>query len=80
MFKDNARAMEGREHGTEPSPRMVQGIARDILVAAIARMEARGLSVVLHVTTTWWSAPIGTVTPPNSNGSHWSRALGGDYH
>jgi Toprim domain/CHC2 zinc finger len=51
VFKDNARRQwkETRAwHGTF-TENVVQGTARDVLAAAIARMEARGLPVVLHV-------------------------------
>ena len=51
MFKDNAHRQwkEVRGwHGTF-TENVVQGTARDILVAAIVRMEARGFPVVLHV-------------------------------
>ena len=66
MFKDNARRQwkETRAwHGTF-TENVVQGTARDILVATIARMEAHGLPVVLHVHDDLVvEAPIGTVTP-----------------
>ena len=66
MFKDNARKQwkETRAwHGTF-TENVVQGTARDILVAAIARMEAHGLPVVLHVHDDLVvEAPIGTITP-----------------
>ena len=66
VFKDNARRqwkdVRGW-HGTF-TENVVQGTARDILVAAIARMEAHGLPVVLHVHDDLVvEAPIGTVTP-----------------
>jgi DNA polymerase len=51
MFKDNARKQwkETRAwHGTF-TENVVQGTARDILVAAITRMEMRDLPIVLHV-------------------------------
>ena len=65
-FKDNARRqwkdVRGW-HGTF-TENVVQGTARDILVAAIARMEARGLPVVLHVHDDLVvEAPIGAVSP-----------------
>ena len=65
-FKDNARRqwkdVRGW-HGTF-TENVVQGTARDILVAAIARMEARGLRVVLHVHDDLVvEAPIGAVSP-----------------
>jgi DNA polymerase len=65
-FKDNAhrqwKDVRGW-HGTF-TENVVQGIARDILVAAIARMEARGLRVVLHVHDDLVvEAPIGSVSP-----------------
>ena len=50
-FRDNARKQwkETRAwHGTF-TENAVQGTARDILVAAITRMETHGLPVVLHV-------------------------------
>jgi DNA polymerase len=65
MFKDNARKQwkETRAwHGTF-TENVVQGTARDILVAAITRMEAQGLPVVLHVHDDLVvETPIGTVT------------------
>ena len=66
VFKDNARRQWKRRrgwHGTF-TENVVQGTARDILVAAIARMEARGLPVVLHVHDDLVvEAPIGAVSP-----------------
>ena len=66
VFKDNARRQwkETRGwHGTF-TENVVQGTARDILVAAIARMEARGLPVVLHVHDDLTiETPIGAVSP-----------------
>jgi Toprim domain/CHC2 zinc finger len=66
MFKDNARKQwkETRGwHGTF-TENVVQGTARDVLVAAITRMEAHDLSVVLHVHDDLVvEAPIGTITP-----------------
>jgi DNA polymerase len=65
-FKDNAHRQwkETRAwHGTF-TENVVQGTARDILVTAIARMEAHGLPVVLHVHDDLVvETPIGTVTP-----------------
>jgi DNA polymerase len=66
MFKDNARRQwkEIRAwHGTF-TENVVQGIARDILVAGIARVEAHGLPIVLHVHDDLVAeVPIDTVTP-----------------
>jgi hypothetical protein len=66
MFKDNARKQwkETRAwHGTF-TENVVQGIARDILVAAITRMEAHGLPVLLHVHDDLVvEIPIGAITP-----------------
>jgi DNA polymerase len=66
MFKDNARRQwkEMRAwHGTF-TENVVQGTARDILVAGIARMEAHGLPIILHVHDDLVAEmPIGTVTP-----------------
>jgi DNA polymerase len=66
LIKDNARRQwkEMRAwHGTF-TENVVQGTARDILVAAIARMEAHGLSVVLHVHDDLVvEVPTGTITP-----------------
>jgi hypothetical protein len=66
MFKDNARKQwkETRAwHGTF-CENVVQGTARDVLVAAIARMEARGLPVVLHVHDDLVvEVPTGSITP-----------------
>ena len=65
-FKDNAhqqwKDVRGW-HGTF-TENVVQGTARDILVAAIARMEARGLPVVLHVHDDLvLETPTGSLTP-----------------
>jgi hypothetical protein len=64
-FKDNARKQwkETRAwHGTF-TENVVQGTARDILAAAITRMEAQGLPVVLHVHDDLVvETPIGSVT------------------
>ena len=66
MFKDNARRQwkETRAwHGTF-TENAVQGIARDILVAGIARMEAHALPIVLHVHDDMVvEVPIGATTP-----------------
>jgi DNA polymerase family A/Toprim domain/CHC2 zinc finger len=66
MFKDNARKQwkETRAwHGTF-TENVVQGTARDILVAAITRMEARGLPIVLHVHDDLVvEVPTGSVSP-----------------
>jgi hypothetical protein len=66
LFKDNARRQwkEMRAwHGTF-TENVVQGTARDILVAAIARMEAQGLPVVLHVHDDLVvEVPIDSITP-----------------
>jgi DNA polymerase len=66
MFKDNARKQwkETRAwHGTF-TENVVQGTARDILVAAIARVEAQGLPVVLHVHDDLViEVPTGSITP-----------------
>jgi hypothetical protein len=66
MFKDNARKQwkETRAwHGTF-TENVVQGTARDILVAAITRMEAHGLQVVLHVHDDLVvEVPTSTITP-----------------
>jgi DNA polymerase len=65
MFKDNARRQwkDMRAwHGTFVE-NVVQGSARDVLVAIITRMEAHGLPVVLHVhDEVVVEAPIGTIT------------------
>src|SRR5262249_1102874 len=66
VFKDNARRQwrETRGWFGTFTENVVQGIARDILVAAITRMEARGLRVVLHVhDSVVVEAPIGAITP-----------------
>jgi hypothetical protein len=66
MFKDNARKQwkETRAwHGTF-TENVVQGTARDILVAAITRMEAHGLPLVLHVHDDLVAEmPTGAITP-----------------
>jgi hypothetical protein len=66
MFKDNAHRQwkETRAwHGTF-AENVTQGTARDVLVAAIARMEAHGLPVVLHVHDDLViEVPTGVITP-----------------
>ena len=65
MFMDNARgkwALYRGWHGTF-AENVVQATARDLLAAAIERLEARGIPVVLHVhDEVVVEVPIGSVT------------------
>lgn len=66
MFKDNAHRQwkETRAWHGVFAENVTQGTARDVLVAAIARMEAHGLPVVLHVHDDLViEVPTGAITP-----------------